>query len=425
METKDGQRPVEQPSQGSWLPTYPGNAPDPRASYREASVWREFDSIYACWESEGRPLPGPNPLLPPERRHTLMEALGEEAARLRPSKSMMGSRFFGDTKAELIAWAEPLARWAAAKTAVVTPAPLARFGVEAAYDTRVRSRIKELMADPRPSQWRWTTSRDSRGRLREFLLTDESCDGYVPPLVGTNVVKAKNLALDWAHVLRSDAIAEASWPFAYRARVFLDPLRPTIGGLQIAAKLVNLSCKMPVVAAVEMGHSIGAQALAAMIPYSRVYTDCAMYPADLADIKLPPGRADAVVVNIPGLRLLSYTEAVVMGGLKHVSRKINDAFHPDRWPVPGEDLDHVGLIVDGAIPYLKTGGLLLVLGDEEGGVHHEAIRLMDALPSFEPVVVEGRDTVARPFYTFRTRPAWRPFDVQGPTNRFVSAWRLR
>jgi len=389
-------------------------------SYKEAATWKGADSIYDFWELCGRPCPGPNYLLAPARRHTLMDSLQREAARVRPTFNVVANQLVDDDT-ELKAWAEPLTQWAIENTSVVTPNQLARFAVEAAYDLRVRSRIKELMADPRPSRWWWDDLLDGRGRRQRHLVTDQQGDGYFPPFLGSEIWGLRKLLMDWEQVFTGNAVVEWPWPFAYRVRSFLDPIRPTLTSLLAAARIIDDNYNTPTVVALEMGHSLAAQALAAMLFGATVHTDCELYPQDINAHRVSPGTADVVVVNIACMRLIAYTAAVVAGGLKHVSRKKNDGFHPERWK--DYDISQVRPILERAVEYLHEGGLLILLGDEEDGVHHEAIKVVPTLGDARPYSIEGRDTVAKPFYTFRPRPAWRPFDIQAPTNRFVSAWR--
>jgi len=70
--------------------------------------------------------------------------------------------------------------------------------------------------------------------------------------------------------------------------------------------------------------------------------------------------------------------------------------------------------------YLAPGGLLVVLGDTESGIHHQAVQVVQQTPKLKPLKLTAEDKPV--LFTYTKRP-WGPFDVLPPTGRLMSAWR--
>jgi len=198
-----------------------------------------------------------------------------------------------------------------------------------------------------------------------------------------------------------------------------DALRPPIAALSVAAHLLApyLDPAKPQVLGVELGHTAGAQTLSLLLPTSVVLHTTSLVHDTWAERTIGAEEADAVVLNIPNGAAMEYAgtlcnaEIPITGGVLRYYWKLSKSLRGS----------HSLPLVEIATKHLKPGGLLVVMGDIESGVHHQAnaaIRRAD----LAPLEVLGCDLVSKPIKVLWGKPAWAPWGGLRPTDRLLSAW---
>jgi len=334
---------------------------------------------------------------------------------------------------QVVGQARDYAEMALRKTREFTPEVVARFGVEVIYDLTYRTLIGATLSVSRPSLWHWESGQNARGRQALILLDSGMpdpgqvrSDGYMAPIPGPAIPRLRRFPSLLDKVFRTGVVSEHEWTNKPLRLLFtylwaMDSIRPPVASMRVAAEIINETFSMPTVVGVELGHSVGAQTLAAWLHHD-VHTDGDIFTGDGPCI-VDEYEAHAVVLNIPCQRLICYVTDLMDG--THFDRRLVDLYWNHRnWGTPA---DLVRDYLDYAASYLRPGGLLIVLGDVEDSVHHQAVDLIGHNDGFRSHVLRrGKvrlDTVERPILFSYPRRPWCPFGVVPPTDRLMSVWR--
>jgi len=354
----------------------------------------------------------------------------------------------------------PFLRWAQQWTRVSNPLVLVEFATQMAYDHAFRGQVMLTLGDAPPSLWWW-----SGGRQHCW----PNPDGYFPPVLGNEVKKLldKTTAFEKRHIPRVSAVS----PFVglpLRAIWSHDPVRPPVQALRLAAGLIRRqvgheSGRLRVLG-VELGHSIGGQALSAFLPKGDVFTVSSFYDVPGRDTLHPPKvkgtgedssgvdiqldldgsseadklrlvepfhglvsgddnyKADAVVLNLPSLRQAAFLMDIARRGRWGIPTPMtgqeNDYCHQMKVTAAGDAWEH---LVQYSLDRLSAHGLLVVLADVDCGVHHRVTPMLYAAGDLHPLkVTDDGGTVAQVEYT--SGPP-RRLGVIPATGRLISAWR--
>ena len=388
-----------------------------------------------------------------------------------------------------------LAEWALQETVEHNQRIAARFAADWIFDRCVRIDARSAMAMPRPRRWYWRWDRDDRGRQRllqtwwewatspaereardahdpDYDDGDGAPVGYVPPFLGAEIDRLRDAPLPLRQILDGNRLVESRFEVGRKhgegtdcdrlveyepnryARI-MDVLRPPLMTIRLAARIINERVSRDArlrVLALELGNWVGPQALSVWLdrraqiqheavrqpgplpePVSNlpgVHTYSAVYDPHVPPM-LDEGVSDAVVVGIPALHRIIFAKMMVDPDLDIDRRDIDPYWEPQRRLKIDDLLVHVESYVQAAIPFVRPGGLLVVIGATDDGVHHHANRFVRDSDQFVPVSIENEDgerklcTVEWPVEVAYSKPPWAPFGVIPPGDRLVSAWRRR
>lgn len=317
------------------------------------------------------------------------------------------------------AWAE---RFSTVQRATET---LARFAAEAAFDAVCRQQVTFAVNAPWPTVWWW---REGQQRRRPFHDGDRLALPFGPGDYQRLRRATEPFSLE--HV-RQHNQAEPYLGLRRSHQWATDALRPPLGALRLAADLIQAEVGggagagdgERTVVGVELGHTVGAQALSAFLHQHRatVWQASRMFANNpTVPLKVNPGGADAVVLNVPSHRTVTYTGRVLEAGRRDVPKVLSRWDVGECWAIP-EHLagHHTAPLVELALHYLRPGGLLVVMGDVLSGVHHHAQRLIARHRNQMPIKVAGHEIIR---FQYSKQP-WSPYDGLPATDRFLSAWR--
>ncbi len=340
--------------------------------------------------------------------------------------------------------------WALAATQERNHQVIARFAARAAYDAVYQSRVTAVITDEYPRRWCSLRVRTG-GAVRNELLwqsADRSTDGDKRLAFmgrkalegitgGTNAHVEGKAAPVNVHDAYCGLPAALGWA--------LDPIRPPIQAVRYAASLIHkykghraLGIQVPVppkptveydtdllrqfadqgalrALAIEPGLTAAVMALAWFMPGVEV----CMFSPVLGDQSSPVAKADTVVLNLPNARSLALVKAAVEVATRRnrtLTRDEIDAY----WQHPASDPSHhASGLVAAALQHLADDGLLIVVGDIESGIHHQATGLLAKVPDLLAIKLTPK---GRPVQFSYSKPPWALAGGLPATDRFVSAW---
>lgn len=430
-----------QSSLQSWLPNYPGSGPAIGGNRKERETWERAYAHYDRFRS--------HPYITPQVEDVRVTPFGsrqkrlvwtnenlkqveipfdtEEIRRLAPFILKELTRAMGrwDSRRKRKQLFEPAFHlMLLAMHIYAEPSELvaARFAAELAYDEDLRCMVPFTLSGTRPTRWYWEKANIRVRKGTSHQVFDGSVTKYSPPFAGKAIAQLKKRPNPMPTWVAGKTITESTGhtPNSYiRA---LDPTRPPLLAVKLAAELVcGSKSSGPNVVALELGHSAGPQALSVWLPKKQVHTASLIFDSQVSP-SVAAGSADAVVMGIPSMRAMVYCMGVLRQG--RMDRRLNDFLWSVNLPNPTA---HVEDLVELGTSYLRPGGLLVVLGDPIDGVHHCAIKAIDAVGSFFPYIHEWGDyqidTIANPALVVYPRRPWCPLGVLPPSQRMVSAWR--
>ena len=422
-------------------PRYPGAAPSPDESKVERNRWAAADDIqahYRGWVSGGCPSSnetheidswGDTPLDKVLRQH-----LEVEVRRVLPNRHKRPSKRLKDDWETLTEAAHRRLVWATRHTLEVNPAVLARFAVEVAYDDIFRFNVAAVLAEPWPVLWEWNvpltggTHRLSRlpdvsGARLPISPADFSRLEFSTAEFAGNQLPGHNL-VDPFESLRS------TWPWA------MDPIRPPVSAVRTTAAVIRCTLELdgfglpgyetwafgtsrqPVLG-VELGHSVGAEALAVFLKGHKVHVCSDVFRCTGQGNQ--PDEFKAVVVNLPNPAAMAYVADLLRRhdeGLPAMSRIENDRYW--RWPSHDQGKHGQRLVVHG-FNKLAPGGVLIVLGDILSGQIHIVARTVESYVELESIPLWSGGPMAVCF-DYSKKP-WAPYGCIRPTGRILRAWR--
>lgn len=302
-------------------------------------------------------------------------------------------------------------QWALANTLVRNPIILARFGVEMAFSVTCRSCIQYTLGDLWVRRWKWTTRRGlpwltwsptSLGERLPLPLSrfDDLC--HATDQYGGDVLPADNVVEPFGGL-------KPTYPW------LMDAMRPPVAAVRAAAATIrhNLGDGPLKVLALELGHNIGAQALAVFLDRGTVYTESVVFSHD-AVISMPD-KYDAVVLNLPAAAAVAFVVRAIRP--KPMTRKEIDDFW--NWD-PCDPCPCTGPLVEEALARVRPGGVLVVMGDVQSGTFHQGAALVRQRGDYREVPVGGQ----RGPVVFRYgRKVWGVYGSIRPTDRTTTAWR--
>lgn len=405
-----------------WLPNYPGDAPDPRIHEGEQELWVRATALQAL-AREADP--------PPVRHHMrirstdlLHREIEAEVARVLP-------RAASDDRDPVIGFALVFADGIVAQTLEVNRRVLARAAVETAFDKVVRTRVMSSLTAAPPSAWWWGWGRDQQGRHLPVQLHDERGDNYQPAIVGHDIHRIADLPSQVDAAISTGTVAEVELDLRRTVTRWADCLRPPLSAIRLAADIIKNKDEHPQnILTLDLGHSVGPQALSGLFRNSKVWWDGApVYGLPYNHgVRRPPRQAEVVVASIPALRLASFAMVATHPDGRLTRQVIDD--HEPRATRFGTD--HVESFAVHALARVRPGGVLVVLGDDEDGIHHQAVRLLAPFVEqgvLAAITIRGasgtRNTVTKPIWCPAASNSWRPGGVLAPTGRLVSAWTRR
>jgi len=333
----------------------------------------------------------------------------------------------------IVCGARPFLDWAMKYTPVRNPAILARFAVQMAYDFTYRINLSSTLTYHWLTRWR-SKYVFERGEKRLQLVWWPDVTGYFPPIP----MKDKDrLALD------TDRYGEEKLPPVNLVDHYcgikpsylwvFDAIRPPLQSIRAVATLIdrelNGDLPDPVwefgnhphhILGLELGHSAAAQALAMFLPGAVVTTSSLIYQGTQHDHR--PKKFNAVVVNLPNAAAMEFTKFILA---RHRSEP--------PWPIHRHELDrfwkwpksdpgnHCDFLMTLALTQLADDGLLIVLGDIETGLLHQAANLIRRDPTLRPIRIAGND---RPvMFQYKNPKVWGLYSSLRPTGRLMAAWR--
>ena len=196
----------------------------------------------------------------------------------------------------------------------------------------------------------------------------------------------------------------------------MDSVRPPVQAVRAACGII--SREVPVnrlhVLALEVGHNIAAEAMAAFLPGSTVETDSFVFPNRTA-MELATSY-DAVVVGVPNQAAAEFVRSAI-NRIYRMTRWDCDRFW--QWPKI-EQPSFILELIQAGIDRVKPSGILVVIGDIESGSHHAADALIEGTGRFSRIMIAAED---KPVVFRYTKQPWGVYGVIPPTNRMLSAWR--
>ena len=304
--------------------------------------------------------------------------------------------------------------WAFDNTKVVNGRAIARFATRAAFEKTQQRLLTSIISDELPRRWWSETVAGPRGQRRE--LRCDVADGTTPyALLGRKNLEAIAGATAGFVVGRAPRLNIHKPYLGVTARFgwALDPARPPMSSVRFVASLIEKykGTGPNTLLAFEPGLTALVQGLALFLPDAIVH----MHSSVLGDATVPVQRADVVVVNLANARAMGLLEAVARRS-RPLDRDEIDLF----WHLPvTEPGDHSGWLVQLGLRHLADDGLLVVLGDVDSGIHHEAVAHVANEIDLHEVKAAPTKNPVRFGYT---KPPWAPLGGLPATDRFVSAW---
>jgi hypothetical protein len=384
-------------------PSYPREPVDPREA-DQAVLWTRVWALYDHWLAARADRCDDQVDRPHVEHDTVLHREIDAAARRIAPASEADRRIVSSAARRYAGWALSHSRERASPV-------IARFAVEAANDLHLRTIIGATLGGVAPPPCWWWDG------IRQRHTFEPRTDGYSPPIRGRDVFRLAGPP-PLAEILREAHAREPDWTIRRTHLWAMDMLRPPLRAIQLAAEIIRRNgAPGGEVLAVELGHSVGAQALSANLPRARVRVANCIFRTGAG-----ARPAGAVVLSLPCIRLVTHALLAAHPD-SGMDRRTMDQFEPGRFR---HRSSHAEAVACGAASWVRPGGVLVVLGDVEDGVHHEAVAAI-ATTELVPVrLAEGghtRDTVREPIFVWHKGAPWRPHGVLAPTDRLISAWR--
>ena len=343
-------------------------------------------------------------------------------------------RLLGD-RATLVDAAIDRLGWARRFTKEVNPAVLARFSVEVAYDDLYRMNVAAVLSAPWPTSWEWSVS-DEGGPLR---LTRSPFSTAFLPIKPQDFGNLDVATVDYAgtetpmhNMVTPFEGLHPTWPWA------MDPIRPPVQAARVAAAVIHraldinslglpdtlywdMNKEVPPVLGIELGHSVGAEALALFLPEHKVYTHSKVF--DSRSRQNIPDKFTAVVVNLPHVAALEFVKDI-LDRHEHNQPIMNRVENNRYWTWPSHDQGGYWVhLVQHGLEHLAPGGVLIVLADILSGQVHLAAKEIETHGEMERLPIWPGGPKAMSFEN--SKKPWAPFGCIRPTGRILRAWRRR
>jgi len=187
--------------------------------------------------------------------------------------------------------------------------------------------------------------------------------------------------------------------------------------IRLAAHLIKtkLGRERVQVLALECGHAVAAQSLSAFLTRAVIHSASTVFPQG-DEIDLDEGQADAVVLNLPSFACFGYVYDVLHREDPLTGRAIDKWLRHPRTD-PGK---HGSILLETAMEYLAPHGLLIVLGDVESGIHHQAEAALSKNDHLHRYQLTADNKPVQ--FTYAKQP-WGIYGSLPPTGRLLSAWR--
>lgn len=410
------------------VPFYTGEPAVVRTSRVNRYVWNGVRDLMGVFDNSGPE--SKVPVVPKIDRITL-DWMGKEAIRVLPAESQASADGNADQRMIILEIAKSFVGWAWRNTSERNPHVIARFAVEAAYDTVLRFKVASVLTTPPPRSW-WREG----GTLR----WSPGLDGFNLPILPHNfkaVLANTEVAVGGGTALSTHILThpfnglQANYPWVF------DPLRPPLTAIRIAAQVVEqavgivpMSLDMsngppsPAVLGIDLGYAVAAQMLSLSLPDWHIHT-ASRHFGKSPEVDRPE-KFPVVVVNVPGPAAVAFVDDVFKRCQAVVPRPMHrwdiDRYWPPTWPASRKGT-HCKDAVEFALDRLASGGVMVLLTDIVSGQYQIAKKLIDADGDLEQIdVMPG---VHREVSVGYDRKVWGLYGCPRPTERLVTAWRRR
>lgn len=360
-----------------------------------------------------------------------------------------GARGIEIDRAALQGQARAEAAWARTWTLERNPAIVARFAVEAAYDSLFRYQVQAVLNTPVPHLWFHHRPQGEAKMKMRFVPEDSGHLLAIPEQqYGALWINTQGV-LDRERQVLTVHPYERLRPSQLWA---LDPIRPPISAVRLAAKLIQgLGAPMQKVTwspewvsysdeawealpeasiyqghslrwvkAINMGHTAGVQALSLFLDAGHVV----VHESNLVHVQAhygAPQQFGAVVLNIPDLRGWTCLKTISELSSFTPQRTLDRWQTESLWRTPaGLQVQDLEGQVQKALEQVRLGGVLIILGDAESGSTHGADKVIEGTRGFERRAIAGGHEMV--MVNYETVP-WAPFHMIPPTARVISCWK--
>jgi hypothetical protein len=408
------------------VPFYTGEPAVVRTSRVNRYVWNGVRDLMSVFDNSGPE--SKVPVVPKIDRIT-MDWMGKEAIRVLPVLGPTGADGNADERMIIVEVAKDFVGWAWRNTGERNPHVIARFAVEAAYDTVLRFKVASVLTTPPPRSW-WREGGTLRltPMLQGFDLPIQP-QAFKAVLANTQVTAGDGTAVP-SHILSHPFNGlQATYPWAF------DPLRPPLTAIRIAAQVVDqavgivpLTLDMsdggppPAVLGIDLGYAAAAQMLSLSLPHWLIHT-ASRHFGQSREVDRPE-KFPVVVVNVPDPATVAFVDVVFKRSHAVLPRPMHrwdiDRFWPPTWPASRKGT-HCKDAIEFGLERLASGGVMVLLTDIISGQYHIAKKLIDddmeqidVMPGVHREVSVGYD-----------RKVWGMYGCPRPTERLVTAWRRR
>ena len=349
--------------------------------------------------------------------------LRDEAARLRLTP---------EDAAGLVCGAQLAVRWAESRSEVCEDRTIARFAAEVTYDENYRMKLNSVLGQCLPT--RWLAVRESTGGATAQRL------GSLGSPVGLRPAFQRPGDLHLVAVMTPQyeagkaEVTNNVEPYVHKnvrrpLGWALDPMRPPMAAIRFAASIIDqhvrsagepdaipglpdLKRRRLNLLILEGGLTAAPQALAWFLPGATVHSAGSVLgqPAPTSP------KCDAVVLNLANRRARALALSALTAEVP-LTRWDLGKLHDIPKLDPG---DHCEGLVAVALEHLADNGVLVVLGDVESGIHHDAVSAVTRHSFMEPIKLTAD---GRPVAFLYTEEPWTLFGCLPATDRFVSAWK--
>ena len=326
-------------------------------------------------------------------------------------------------------------RWADRYSMVANPRIVARFAIRMSYDFNYRIRLLNLLTYAWPTKWHWEWRQyQSDGAVRWAPSCWPNVTDYQPPLsyYGFQALQTNTSSYALDSIPASNRVS----PFCELRASHLwvvDCIRPPLQSIRTAAAVIEkelnkhesdmeklFMSNSRSILGIELGHSVAAQALSAFLPQDQIHTSSLVFKGTPSPDR--PTEFDAAVVNLPNAATMAFNQFIQF---RHRCEPV--------WPVHRHELDqfwlwetndpgnHCESLISMATSKLKSNGILVVMGDIESGIYHQAANQVESSKAFLPVAVGGNEKPVD--FHYNNSKVWGLYGALRPTGRLMGAWK--